>query len=255
MSISTGIILAAGTKKSMKTRFLLLAASVCLLCNNAFAQTQDVSLQVGLNLPMTKSGIGSDVMFGVNYGRFHYNGLGFRAGFQYAASTADIDDVFGLPVAFAYRTSSKSAGERLQTGASGAKDALIYRDGDLSDLLGGFLLNLFSDMEFFAGVTPGYIAGRSEDPSTASWGDKWQYWETSMVEKRRDFSLTLDAGFSLNYSIWRFDLKFTPAVHYNLTGNYVYHVTSGSGGAEAMKRMKYPLRWFFTLNGGLAFRF
>lgn len=88
--------------------FVLLA-----LCGNAFAQSRDLGLQVGMNVPMSdKSMIGSDLMLGVSYGQFHYNGLGFRTGFQYAASTADINDVFGVPVAFAYRTKSKSAQER-----------------------------------------------------------------------------------------------------------------------------------------------
>ena len=148
-----------------KLKLFLLAALA--LCGNAFAQTRDIGLQVGLNVPMSdKSMIGSDMMLGVSYGQFHYNGLGFRAGFQYAASTADINDVFGVPVAFAYRTKSKSAQERFETGAFGARDAVLYRhpygSGNAAGFLGGFLVNLFSDMEFFAGMTPGYILCRDD---------------------------------------------------------------------------------------------
>ena len=58
----------------MKTNGII----VCLLlalCGNAFAQTRDIGLQVGLNVPMSgKSMIGSDLMLGVSYGQFHYNG-------------------------------------------------------------------------------------------------------------------------------------------------------------------------------------
>ena len=244
----------------MKVKTWAIALAAALLCCHAWAQTRDIGLQVGLNVPMSdKSMIGSDMMLGVSYGQFHYNGLGFRAGFQYAASTANINDVFGVPVAFAYRTKSKSAQERFETGAIGARDAMVYRhpygSGNAMGFLGGFLVNLFSDMEFFAGVTPGYIAGASERPGRTSWGTAMPYWEDTWVEKKNAFSLTLDAGMTLNYSIWRFDLKLTPAFHYNLTGNYLQHVDSGENGPEVLKSTTTPLRWFFTLNGGLSFRF
>ena len=243
----------------MKMKLFFIGALLALYAN-AFAQTRDIGLQVGLNLPMSdKSMVGSDLMMGVSYGQFHYNGLGFRTGFQYAASTANINDVFGVPVAFAYRTRSKSAQERFETGASGARDAVLYRhpygSGNARGFLGGFLVNLFSDMEFFAGVTPGYIAGASERPKRTSGGTSMPYWEDTWVEKKNAFSLDLDAGVTLNYSIWRFDLKLTPAFHYNLTNNYLYHLDSGENGPEVLKSTTTPLRWFFTLNGGLSFRF
>jgi len=244
----------------ISVRTLILALAASLLCSNVFAQKRDVGLQVGLNLPMSdKSMVGSDLVMGVSYGQFYYNGLGFRTGFQYAASTASINDVFGVPLAFAYRTRSKSVQERFETGATGARDAVLYShpygSGNTAGLLAGFLINLFSDMEFFAGVTPGYIAGASETPSRASWGGSWQYWEDTWVEKKYAFTMTLDAGMTLNYSIWRFDLKLTPAFHYNLTNNYLYHVSSGEKGTDVIKDGTTPVRWFFTLNGGLAFRF
>ncbi|MBR5107678.1 MAG: hypothetical protein IK098_06540 [Bacteroidales bacterium] len=228
----------------MKTK-LMLVCGLMALCGSAFAQSRDIGLQVGVNVPVSQTvGIGSDMMLGVSYGQFYYNGFGFRAGFQYAASTADINDVIGVPVAFAYRTRAKSTGERFETGAVGARDAMIYRyprgHGDVADLLGGFLLNLFSDVEFFAGLTPGYILGASEKPFNTTW-----------VEKKYGFSLSVDAGVGFNYSIWRFDLKLTPAFHYNLTDNYIHHLVAGTTSVDRST----PIRWFFTLNGGLAFRF
>ena len=243
----------------MKMKLFFLGALLALYAN-AFAQSRDIGLQVGINVPMSdKSMIGSDLMLGVSYGQFHYNGLGFRTGFQYAASTANINDVFGVPVAFAYRTRSKSAQERFETGTSGVRDAVLYRypygSGNAGGIIGAFLVNLFSDMEFFAGVTPGYIAGASERPKRTSGGTSMPYWEDTWVEKKNAFSLDLDAGVTLNYSIWRFDLKLTPAFHYNLTGNYLQHVDSGENGPEVLKSTTTPLRWFFTLNGGLSFRF
>ena len=103
-------------------------------------------------------------------------------------------------------------------------------------------------MEFFAGVTPGYVAGASGSTKSVSWDSRYQ--EDIRVEKDSSFSLTLDAGLSLNYSIWRFDLKLTPA----FTDNYIYHVTASENVVKT-KETTSPLRWFFTLNGGLAFRF
>lgn len=48
--------------------------------------------------------------------------------------------------------------------------------GDIArNMAGGFLMSLFSDMEFFAGLTPGYVAGSSSIPSKSAWGDSWQY--------------------------------------------------------------------------------
>ena len=212
----------------MKVKTWAIALAAALLCCHAWAQTRDIGLQVGLNVPMSdKSMIGSDMMLGVSYGQFH--------------------------------SKSKSAQERFETGAIGARDAMVYRhpygSGNARGFLGGFLVNLFSDMEFFAGMTPGYIAGASERPGRTSWGTAMPYWEDTWVEKKNAFSLTLDAGMTLNYSIWRFDLKLTPAFHYNLTNNYLYHLDSGENGPEVLKSTTTPLRWFFTLNGGLSFRF
>ena len=116
-------------------------------------------------------------------------------------------------------------------------------------------MNLFSDMEFFAGLTPGYIAGVSSIVSRASWGNAWQYWEETWTEKKYAFSCTIDAGMCLNYSIWRFDIMLMPAFHYNLTGNYIYHRTSGQTDASTTSAQSTPLRWFFSLSGGLAFCF
>ena len=111
----------------MKTKLIL----VCVLLGlsgKMFAQSRDIGLQVGLIVPVSeKVMIGSDMMPGVSYRQFYDNELGFRMGFQYAVSTADINDVSGIPLALAYRTHSKSAQERIETGVVGARDAVVYR--------------------------------------------------------------------------------------------------------------------------------
>ena len=219
----------------MKKIQLILALAASLIAFNGWAQTRDIALMVGLlNTPLHEGPVpGGDLMLGVNYGQFHYNGLGFRAGLQWNAGVANVNDVFEIPLALAYRTRPRSTDERIHAGAAGAMDTGLQRgasgNGDVgTGMVGGFLLNLFRDMEFSVGVTPGYIAGTGG----------------ALVEQKGPFSLNLDAGWCLNYNIWRFDLKFMPAIHYNLTGNYVNNYVDNA-----------PLRWFFTLNGGLAYRF
>ena len=86
----------------------------------------------------------------------------------------------------------------------------------------GFLMSPFSDMEFFAGLTPGYVAVASDIPSKSAWGGSWQYQAVTWTEKGTAFSLSIDAGMCLDYSIWRFDIKLIPAFHYNLTDIYIY---------------------------------
>ncbi len=249
---------------TMKLHSILLTLTATLLCCSALAQTRDVGFQVGVHTALgQRAGVGGDITFGVGYGQFFRSGLGFRTGLQYSASVADINDAFGVPVAFAYRTRSRSAGERLQAGAAGAGSSLsgggpYRRSGDVArGALGGFLLSLFSDVEFFAGVTPGYVAGASGAPYWSNGGGASYSRDDFWVEKKRAFSLTLDAGTCLNYSIWRFDLKLTPAFHFCPTGNFIYHAGrfTVDGDAVKIQDTSTPIRWFFTFTAGLAYRF
>lgn len=118
----------------------------------------------------------------------------------------------------------------------------------------GFLMSPFSDMEFFAGLTPGYVAVASDIPSKSAWGGSWQYQAVTWTEKGTAFSLSIDAGMCLDYSIWRFDIKLIPAFHYNLTDIYIYHKSTVEESA-GMREYSRPLGWFFTFSGGIAYRF
>lgn len=238
---------------------LLITVAASLMSLNAIAQIKDISLYAGVNVPMYK-GVESGPVFGLNYGQFFLNGLGFRAGLLWSPSLADVDNVFGTPVSFVYRTKARTTLERVYYGAVGAADTMEnnirYGNGygTASSLVGGFLLNLFRDMEYFVGITPGYIAGQSSSKHETTWGSSFQYWENTWTEKKNAFSLTLDAGLTLNYSIWRFDLKLTPAFHYNLINSLMYQTTKGEEAVGITGTDTQPIRWFFTLSGGLAFR-
>lgn len=169
------------------------------------------------------------------YGQFYSSGLGFRAGLQWTSSVATVEHAFGLPLSVVWRSPSRTPSERVYSGAAGAIRGYGYSslDGAVGSLLAGFLMNLFSDIEFYGGVTPGWIAG------TPAPGSK--------TNVRTPFTLTLDAGMCINYSIWRFDIKLMPAFHFDPIGSLTR--STGTGGAET------PMRWFFSFSGGLAFRF
>ena len=239
--------------------FIIIIAAM-LIELSAAAQEKDISLSAGVNVPIYKD-IEGDAVINVSYGQFFRNGLGFRAGLQWNPSVVNVSNAFGTPVAFAYRTKTRTSRERIYAGVEGSADVIsqgaVYDNecGTTGNVVSAFFMNLFSNMEFFVGFTPGYIQGSSSQEHEAAWGASWQYWEKSWTEKKSAFSFMLDAGMTLNYSIWRFDIKLTPAFHYGLTGNYLYHVSTGEKDAGITTTDTIPIRWFFTFGGGLAFRF
>ena len=116
-------------------------------------------------------------------------------------------------------------------------------------------MNLFDRVEFHAGLTPGYVAGKSRD-MYPSYHLGMGYWEKTWTEKPSSFSLSADAGLDVCFRIWRFDLKLMPTFHYNITNNYIYHIQEGVRGSdEVLRHTVEPIKWFFTFSGGLSFRF
>lgn len=225
----------------------------------SLSYSDDAGFTVGVNVPMYH-GVESDVTLGLTYGHFNKSGIGFRTGFQYTPSVAHVDNSFGIPIAFAYRTGYRSDSQRYLSGIHGASSAASWNmynwesgSSTFRNMLVSFLTGMFSNVEFTAGLTPGFIAGASSSVGTGYFsGADWQKEWTERVNR---MSLTLDAGASLNYSIWRFDLKLMPAFHYSLTDNYVCHRERGNDNATGTFSSELPLRWFFTFSGGLAFRF
>ena len=228
------------------------------------SMSDDMGFYAGVYAPMYK-GEEADVVLGLTYGHFYSNGLGYRTGFQLASRVAEVDNAFGIPIAFAYRTRSAESAGRLKRGAIAAGetfgyDVIMGYPDPLRGALASFIANLFSQLEFNVGVTPGYISGESSPVSTA-WirNGTDLISEESWTERNGRFALTLDAGACANYRIWRFDLKLSPAFHYNLTRNYVIHtdtVTFKDGFDVGLwVPSEKPLRWFFSLTGGLSFKF
>ena len=237
-------------------QIIILAIFVTIpLCAQKPLENDEIIATVGVNVPMYKN-MGGDVVIGLHYGHYYPNGVGFRTGFQYIPTVVDIDNSFSIPLAISYRTGSRSRSQKITSAAYGVAQTQIFEGGNgLKYGIATFLMNLFDRLEFHAGLTPGYVAGKSRElyPSGHSGID---YWNKTWTEKPSSFALSADAGFDVNFRIWRFDLKLMPAFHYNLTNNYRYHIQKGVRGSdEVLRTTVRPIKWFFTFTGGLAFRF
>ena len=226
------------------------------LCAQKPIENEEIFATVGVNVPIYKN-MESDVVVGLHYGHYYPNGVGFRTGFQYIPTVVDIDNSFSIPLAVTFRTGSRTKSAKLNSAAHGIARTQVYDEGDaLKYGLATFLMNLFDRIEFHAGLTPGYVAGKSRETYPSYHYSGLGYWEKTWTEKPSSFSLSADAGLDISFRIWRFDLKLMPAFHYNITNNYRYHIQEGVRGSdEVLRTTVKPIKWFFTFNGGLAFRF
>ena len=240
-----------------RLQIIVLAIFVTIpLCAQKPLENDEVFVTVGANVPMYKN-INGDVVVELHYGHYYPNGIGFRTGFQYSPTVVDIDNSFSVPLAFTYRTGSRSTSQKLISAAYGVARIQDF-DGENAFKYGfaSFLMNLFDRLEFHAGLTPGYVAGKSREIYPSYHHSGLGYWEKTWTEKPSSFSLSADAGFDISFRIWRFDLKLMPAFHYNITNNYIYHSLKGAEGSDdIISSSVKPIRWFFTFKGGLAFRF
>ncbi len=241
-----------------QTRILMCALAAALISAAPLSaqkrgnanRSDDIGAYVGLIAPMgTSAGNdGAEAIYGITYGHYHSNGIGFRTGFYHVPSLSDIDNSFGIPVAFSYRTGERSTSDRFSSAAYGSAYQMFSDPySGPGGLLASFLAGLFSRAEFNIGLTPGYVAGSDSSRHEVSQygGGNYSYW----TGKHTSLSLSADAGAGLNYRIWRFDLKVAAAFHFLLTENYVHYTDNGISLKEK------PQRWFFTLSGGLSYKF
>ncbi len=240
-----------------RLQILMLAIFVTIpLCAQKPPENDEIIATVGVNAPMYRN-MESDVIVGLHYGHYYPNGVGFRTGFQYIPTVVEIDNSFSVPLAITYRTGSRSRTAKLTSAAYGAARTQDFH-GESAFKYGfaSFLMNLFDRLEFHAGLTPGYIAGKSREIYPSYHYSGLGYWEKTWTEKPSSFSLSADAGFDISFRIWRFDPKLMPAFHYIITNNYRYHILKGVRGSdEVISTTIKPIKWFFTFNGGIAFRF
>ena len=210
---------------------------------------QEAGFLAGVMVPIDKD-FGGEVTFGLTYEKFYINGLGIRTGLQYTPYTAKLDHTFGIPIALAYRW-----GKRNDVWyEDGFRAARISREtgGSKGNALASFLLNLNRGTEFYAGITPGYVA--SKKSGLHEWTDR-QFKTQRYTENGSPLFLSLDAGAVLNYPIGRVSLNLNPAFHYVLTNTYKVHTvkTDTIDGTTSAKD-RY-IRWLFSICGGISFAF
>lgn len=265
--IFAGVLMTVSVVFKMRLKLLIISSvALCLSAISAFAagpvrnEKRDIGFHVGTYVPMY-NGIEPDAVVGITYTQYNNLGVGFKMGMQYAPSVVELRDNYGAPIAVAYRTRKRSTAERLEHGAYSAASTLWHDVWYQSDRIGqsmiaAALYSLFSQAEYYVGVTPGFILERHSGTSTSDIGGAEYVKEYT---KRNGFmSMTLDAGMNLNYAIWKFDIKLMPAFHYNVTGNYKLmstRIEKYDAGEYTYPTEVTNARWFFSFSGGLSFRF
>ena len=210
-------------------RILLVASAIFLASAVSYGQEKtkaphfdDISLMAGTYMLNSTNAV-SGVLLELDMARFYASGFGMRTGFRYAPLYSNTCTSFGVPLEVAYRSGTSNMMAQLRSGLDVAARSLVYhvlRGGSPEDVLSStfatLLSALFNQTEFFAGVTPGFVAGP---------------YDTS------GFALTLDFGAALNINIKRVDLRLKAGVSYNVTDNFRY----------------YDDRWFIPLSAGLTY--
>ncbi|MCQ2139847.1 MAG: hypothetical protein MJZ09_05690 [Bacteroidales bacterium] len=158
--------------------------------------SSEITIRSGVVMPTSSTHEMDDAtVYGVDLSRFNDFGLGYRAGLQFTQKMYDGRNLMEVPLALVYKTRSIGSETRLRNAAYGAAFSAWY-DRSFSSMLGSFIMGLFSDVDVYAGITPGIIYDA--------------------------FSTTLDAGADINFRLWKFCFKLMPGFHYNLTNNYQY---------------------------------
>ena len=208
-------------------------------------------------------------LFSMSYTRRYSGRWGWRTGVQYAQLNDPVDHYVGLPLAAVYRFHTSPYDGRLQKAIDKSLDDLSWNlGGDPPDyekdrMRGSVVANMINiflrRIEFFAGITPGYLLGEESNPTsvsgmTTSDGPIWM--KTGFLLNNR-FSLAADAGVTLSIPLWRFSLDITPAVHCLFTNNVSENSQSfdfKNNNPIGQPNVK-PVRWLFSVSGGVSFMF
>lgn len=249
--------------KEIMRKIVVVFVVAALTGGSAFAQkaykdyNQDFRFTAGVRIPVESSRANSGEVMSLTYGRYNDKGFGLRGGVQWMFENMDINDYLGVPLSVCWSSGKRTFKESLEKGVYNAAwgafhDKLYYgTDPDAGSVLGGFFTGLFNRIEFFAGLTPGYIFGHSDSGYSGGTGS------LNYMSLNNRFCLTADAGLSLSIPIWRFQLSVIPSFHYFITDNYrevgVNRVTH-DGGTDEYTSDK-ARSWQFSIQGGLSFSF
>lgn len=188
------------------------------------------------------------LVFSLDYTKFSAKGFGYGFGAEVVRDNVSKGGGFGVPLRAVYRSPQISSGYNVAYGAFNAANIALRNRNRLNqkdtwiDMLGSLVLSMFSRAEVFAGLTPGVLMGESVvlpyAPGAAS--------AEQGVIKDGEFFLSADAGFSLCYRIYRFNISLTPAIHYFIVDPYRY---------QDAALAKKPMRWQYTVGLGLGYLF
>jgi opacity protein-like surface antigen len=229
------MVLAANSEKLFMKRTLLTIVFVVLMIFPAVAQVRpdfDADLarntlraEYGALIPASYDSNQSYGLFSLSYTRRYSGRWGWRTGMQYAQLNAPVDHYVGLPFSAVYRFTTSSFDGRLRKAWNDSLDDLSWdgggdvpdyeKDRMRNDVVSHFFSVLFRRTELYAGLTPGYLLG----------------------DISHRFTCAADAGVTLSIPVGRFSLDITPGAHYLFTKNVM------------------PVRWVFTVSGGLSFLF
>ena len=242
-----------------KSITLILVSFITILAQaqkiNPESYTRELSGGVGFSTPFSNS-YGAYAAYWINYSHYLGRHTGIRLGAQFMPENLEIDNFVSFPVAVSWRTGMRTTSDAYAYGgvlALNLLDAFVWDDDNFfADLLAAFVLSLVNRAEVFAGLTPGYIFGESNllryYYQTV---DGVHLYETSGIRKSGSLYMSADAGINLSWRIWRFTINMTPAVHYNVTGNYHSYYAN----EEIVHQQDTPLRWLFSMNFGLGYLF
>ena len=254
------------TIKWMK-KLLVVLALVSLTGSAAFAQrvhsdNQDFKFTAGVRIPLKNTSANSGEVMSLTYGKYNDKGFGVRGGVQWMFENMDINDYLGIPLSVSWsngkRTSFK---ESIRQGANNAAYGAYHNKSyfgtnpDAGTILGSFFAGFFNRIEFFAGLTPGYIFGHREESHGFSYIGQQEIEHYVYIKNR--FSLTADAGLDLSLNLWRFRLSVIPSFHYFITDNYrevsISRITHDGSTDTYTSDKAHP--WQFAIQGGLSFSF
>lgn len=192
---------------------------------NADLARNTLRAEYGALIPANFDSNKSFGLLSLSYTRRYSGRWGWRTGLQYAQLDAPVNQYVGLPFSAVYRFTTSSFDGRIRKAWNDSMDDLTWNgNGDVpdyekdrmrNDVVSNWFSVLFRRTELYAGLTPGYLLGDISHP----------------------FTCAADAGVTLSIPVGRFSLDVTPAAHYLFTKNVL------------------PVRWVFTVSGGLSFLF
>ena len=223
----------------------LLFSILAIIWCNSNAQTsfddyyfRDISFDFGI-YPSLTSSYTSPELFGqiLSIKTSHYptKHLGYRLGITKVNHLDGSSSLYSIPLYLSMRTRTR-------------RSLMVSQSTDsFGDLLFQLFMSIFPrNVEYNMGINLGMVTPDSGQGYTL-WDGQWFKYDFNV---NHNFYATADAGFRLNYKIWRFGLVLSPTVSYLLTKNWEFMSELPNDVSNG-----YKPTWFLRGTIGLAFAF